>query len=305
VVYEEIARRAVRGLKGRHVPHAESASAATVRLLVLGKRLRELRQAAGKSLEDAAASLGLSVLAVRRIELGQVKWKLPYIKVLLEEYGVRGEEASTFLTLTEEANQPGWWYRYRDALPDWFRAFVSLEEEASLMRAFEPHYIPGLLQTEDYARTVLRAGLRDQAEIERRVALRMERKRRLVQPAGPEFWVVMDETVLRRPVAAPAVMREQIDHLIEVVALPNITLQVIPFALYVHEAMYGPFQIFRFPFHELQDIVYVETVLGSFYVDQYDEVVAFQEALDRMSAKAPPPQNTEALLGAVQKEIRG
>lgn len=283
---------------------AQSASAATVRLLVLGKRLRDLRQAAGKSLEDAATCLGVSVLAIRRIEQGQVKWKMPYIRLLLEEYGVRGEDAKVFLELAAEANQPGWWYRYRDVLPDWFRAFVSLEEEASLMRAYEPHYIPGLLQTEEYARTVLRAGLRDEQEIERRVELRMERKRRLVQPNGPDFWVVMDETVLRRPVVAPKVMRDQIDHLIEVVALPNVTLQVIPFALYVHEGMYGPFQIFRFPFRELQDIVYVETVLGSFYVDQYDDVTAFQAALDRMSALAPPPQRTGALLGAIQKEIK-
>jgi transcriptional regulator with XRE-family HTH domain len=287
------------------VTQAQSASAATVRLLVLGKRLRDLRLAADKSLEDAAACLGVSVLAIRRIEQGQVKWKMPYIRLLLEEYGVRGDEEKVFLELAAQANQPGWWYRYRDVLPDWFRAFVSLEEEASLMRAYEPHYIPGLLQTEDYARTVLQAGLRDSREIERRVELRMERKRRLVQPNGPDFWVVMDETVLRRPVVAPKVMRDQIDHLIEVVALPNINVQVIPFALYVHEGMYGPFQIFRFPFKELQDIVYVETVLGSFYVDQYDDVTAFQAALDRMSALAPAPQRTEALLGAIQKEIKG
>jgi transcriptional regulator with XRE-family HTH domain len=286
------------------VTQAQSASAATVRLLVLGKRLRDLRDAAGKSFEDAAACLGVSALAIRRIEQGQVKWKLPYIKMLLEEYGVRGEEASTFLTMAMEANQPGWWYRYRDVLPDWFRAFVSLEEEASLMRAYEPHYIPGLLQTEDYARAVLRAGLRDEREIERRVELRMQRKRRLMEPDGPDFWVLVDETVLRRPVVTPKVMRDQIDHLIEMVALPNVNLQVIPFALYVHEGMYGPFQLFRFPYKELQDIVYVETVLGSFYVDQYDDVTAFQAALDRMSALAPPPQRTEALLSAIQKEIK-
>jgi Domain of unknown function (DUF5753) len=100
------------------------------------------------------------------------------------------------------------------------------------------------------------------------------------------------------------VMRDQIDHLLEVVALPNITLQVIPFALYVHEGMYGPFQMFRFPYEELQDIVYVETVLGSFYVDEYDDVTAFQAALDRMSALAPPPQRTEAVLSAIRKEIK-
>jgi transcriptional regulator with XRE-family HTH domain len=274
-----------------------------VRLLVLGKRLRDLRVAAGKSLEDAAAALDVSVLAIRRIEQGQVKWKPPYIKVLLEEYGVGGEEARIFLSLSAEANQPGWWYSYRDVLPDWFRAFVSLEEEASLIRAYEPHYIPGLMQTEDYARTVLRAGLRDEKEIERRVQLRLERQHRLLRPGGLELWVVMDETVLRRPVAPPAVMREQIDRLIEIVALPSVNLQVIPFALYIHEGMYGPFHVFRFPFPELQDIVYVETGVSSFYLDQYPDVTAFQEALDRMSALAPPPQRTEALLGAIRKEI--
>jgi transcriptional regulator with XRE-family HTH domain len=285
------------------VTQAQSASAATVRLLVLGKRLRDLRVAANRSLEYAAAALGVSVLAIRRIEQGQVKWKLPYIKVLLEEYGVSGEEAKTFLALSAEANQPGWWYHYRDVLPDWFRAFVSLEEEASLIRAYEPHYIPGLMQTEDYARTVLRAGLSDADEIERRVQLRMERQRKLLQSGDVEHWVLMDETVLRRPVAPPAVMQDQIDHLIDLVALPNVTLQVIPFALYLHDGMYGPFHIFRFPFPEMQDIVYVETVLGSYYVDQYDDVAAYQEALDRMSALAPPPQRTEAFLGAIRKEV--
>jgi transcriptional regulator with XRE-family HTH domain len=286
------------------VTQAQSASAATVRLLVLGKRLRDLRQGAGKSFEDAAAILGVSVLAIRRIEQGQVKWKLPYIKLLLEEYGVGGEEARTFLTMAGEANQPGWWYRYREALPEWFRAFVSLEEEASLIRAFEPHYVPGLMQSEDYARAVLRAGVQDEEEIERRVALRMQRQRTLLQPGGTEFWAVIDETVLRRPVVAPEVMRGQVDHLIELSALPNVTLQVIPFGLFIHEAMYGLFYIFRFPFPELQDIVYIENVSGSGYVDQHDNVAVFVEALDRISAKAPPPTRTEAFLTEIRKEIR-
>ena len=283
---------------------AQSASAATVRLLVLGKRLRDLRQAAGKSLEDAAAALSVSVLAIRRIELGQVRWKLPYIKVLLEEYGVGGDDARIFLALAAEANQPGWWYRYRDSLPDWFRAFVSLEEEASLIRAYEPHYVPGLMQTEDYARTVLRAGLRDSDEIERRVALRMQRQRTLLQPGGTDLWVVIDETVLRRPVAPPEVMQAQVDHLIELTARPNVTLQLIPFGLCIHEAMYGPFYVFRFPFPELQDIAYIENVYGGGYVDQHDDVATFIEALDKISAQAPPPQRTEAFLTEIRKEIR-
>lgn len=283
---------------------AQSASAATVRLLVLGRRLRDLRQHAGKSFEDAAAALGVSELAIRRIEQGQVKWKLPYIRVLLDEYGVAGEEARTFLALAADANQPGWWYRYRDALPDWFRAFITLEEEASLIRAYEPHYVPGLMQTEEYARIVLNAGLRDGGEVERRVALRLQRQRALLRPGGTQFWAVIDETVLRRPVAPPEVMRGQVDHLIDLAARPNVTLQVIPFGLFIHEAMYGPFYVFRFPFPELQDITYIENMSGSGYVDQHDNVAAFVEALDKISAQAPPPQRTEAFLTELRKEIR-
>ena len=285
------------------MPGSQSASAATVRLLVLGRRLRDLRLAVGKSLEDAAEVLGVSVLAIRRIEQGQVKWKLPYIRVLLEEYGVGRKEAGEFLALATEANRPGWWHRYRDVLPDWFRAFMSLEEEAALIRAYEPHYIPGLLQTEDYARAVLGAGLRDLGEVERRVALRMQRQQLLLRPGGPELWAVIDETVLRRPVAPPEVMRDQVDKLIDAVALPNVRLQVIPFALCVHDGMYGPFHLFRFPFPELPDIVYVENLIGAVYLDQYEDVTAFAEALDRMSAQALPPQRTETFLAGVRKEI--
>ena len=285
------------------MPGSQSASAATVRLLVLGRRLRDLRLAADKSLDDAAGVLGVSVLAVRRIEQGQVKWKLPYIRVLLEEYGVGREEAGEFLALAAEANRPGWWHRYRDVLPDWFRAFMSLEEEAVRIRSYEPHYVPGLLQTEDYARAVLGAGVGDPGEVERRVALRMQRQQLLLRPGGPELWVVMDETVVRRPLAPPEVMRDQVDKLIDAVALPNVRLQVIPFALCVHDGMYGPFHLFRFPFPELPDIAYVENLLGAVYLDQYEDVTAFAEALDRMSAQALPPQRTEAFLAGVRKEI--
>ena len=293
-------------VKEADVTQARSASAATVRLLVLGKRLRDLRQNAGKSFEDAARLLDVSPLAVRRMEQGQVKWKIPYIRVLLEAYGVDEDEARTFLALTAEANQPGWWYRYRDVLPSWFKAYVSLEEEASLIRAYEPHYAPGLLQTEEYARTVLRGGVHPsctEEELERRVALRMERQRLLGQARMPELWIVMDETALRRPVVPPQVMRGQIDRLIEACAAPNINLQIIPFALTVHEAMYGPFLIFRFHHQELRDIVYLENVLGAVYLDQYEDVVSFQQALDRMSAQALPLPRTEAFLGAIRKEI--
>jgi transcriptional regulator with XRE-family HTH domain len=287
------------------VTYAQSASASTVRLLVLGKRLRDLREAAGKSFEQAARVLDVSPLTVRRMEQGQVRWKIPYLRILLGEYGVGVEEADAFLAMAAEANQPGWWYRYRDVLPSWFRAYVSLEEEAGLIRAYEPHYVPGLLQTEDYARSILRAGLRkSEEEVERTIALRMERQKLLTHRRQPhELWVVIDETVLRRPVVPPEVMRPQIDRLMEAAHLPNIRLQIVPFALCVHEAMYGPFHIFRFPHPELPDIVYVENVLGAVYLEEYNDVSAFQRALDRMCAQALSIQRTEAFLDTIRKEL--
>ncbi|WP_433893819.1 helix-turn-helix domain-containing protein [Streptomyces sp. CA-111067] len=283
---------------------AQSSSAATVRLMVLGRRLRDLRVSAGMSFEDAAVALDVAPLTIRRMELAKGKWKLPYVKTLLEEYGIPEEEARTFLALAREANQPGWWHRYRDALPNWFSAYVSLEEEASLIRAYEPHYVPGLLQTKEYAQTVLGAGLHNaDEELARRVAVRMERQKLLTGTEPPELWVVMDETVLRRPMVPPDVMRAQIDHLIEKIAQPNIKLQIIPFGVCAHEGMYGSFHVFRFPHEEISDIAYVENLVGAVYLDEYDDVTNFQEALDRMCVMALPVQRTGDFLGDIRKEL--
>ncbi|MCX4404831.1 helix-turn-helix domain-containing protein [Streptomyces sp. NPDC059441] len=272
--------------------------------MVLGRRLRDLRKNAGMSFDDAAVVLDVTPLTIRRMELAKGKWKLPYIQTLLGAYGVPADEARTFLALAKEANQPGWWHRHRDAMPAWFSAYVSLEEEASLIRVYEPHYVPGLLQTEGYARTILRAGLHGaDEEAERRVVVRMERQKLLSGPQPPELWVVMDETVLRRPMVPPDVMRTQIDRLIEVTDLPHIKLQIMPFGLCAHEGMYGPFHIFRFPHEEISDIAYLENLVGAVYLDEYDDVTNYQAALDRMCAQALPVQRTGEFLGDIRKEL--
>ncbi|GAX58380.1 helix-turn-helix domain-containing protein [Streptomyces olivochromogenes] len=285
-------------------PAQSTAGASTVRLMVLGRRLRDLRTSAGMSFDDAAVVLDVTPLTIRRMELAKGKWKLPYIQTLLGAYGVPADEARTFLALAKEANQPGWWHRHRDAMPTWFSAYVSLEEEASLIRVYEPHYVPGLLQTEDYARTILRAGLHGaKEEAERRVVVRMERQKLLSRPQPPELWVVMDETVLRRPMVPPDVMRMQIDRLIEATDLPHIKLQIMPFGLCAHEGMYGPFHIFRFPHEEISDIAYIENLVGAVYLDEYDDVTNYQAALDRMCAQALPVQRTGEFLGNIRKEL--
>jgi transcriptional regulator with XRE-family HTH domain len=282
-----------------------SGGAPTVMRMVLGRRLQDLRERAGLSYEEAGAALEVTHSTIRRMEKAEVSLKILYVDRLLRTYGVSDPgEIESFLALVREANQPGWWHRYRDVLPDWFSAHVSLEVEAALIRAYEPHYVHGLLQTPDYARAVLRAGLPhvSEAEINRLVDLRVERQSLLTRPDAPRFWGVMDETVFRRA-NDPKVLRAQVDRLIEAAALPNVTLQVMPFAAGPHPAMYGPFCIFRFRFQELPDIVYSESLRGAVYIDDRDDVSMYLEALDRMCAQSAPAPSTEAYLSGIRKEI--
>ncbi|ARQ72617.1 helix-turn-helix domain-containing protein [Streptomyces marincola] len=284
---------------------AEARSGPTVGQIVLGLRLRDLRERAGCSFGDAAAALSVNTTTVRRMEKAEVGLKPLYVKALLERYDVPAAEAESFLHLVEEANRPGWWHRFRDVLPDWFSLYVSLEGEASLIRAYEPHCVPGLLQTEEYARVLLRTGFPNapQKEIERRVALRMERQELLSRQRAPLLWAVVEEQVLRRRVGDPSVMRGQIDRLIEATALPNVTLQIMPFSAGPHPGMFGPFQLFRFEIPELPDIIYAESLTGAVYHDERPDTVAYLEVLDRLGAQAAPVHDTEAILGAIRKEL--
>jgi transcriptional regulator with XRE-family HTH domain len=274
--------------------------------VVLGRRLQHLREKAGLSYEAAGQALDVTHATVRRMEKAEVGLKVPYVEKLLQTYGVTAEnEIEEFLTLAREANRPGWWHGYRDVLPEWFSAFVSLESESDVIRAYEPHYVPGLLQTEAYAGAVLRSGMPQapEEEIQRQVALRMERQQVLDREQPPLLWVVIDETVLHRPIGGAEVMREQIEYLVEAASHPNVRLQVMPFEVGPHPAMYGPFHLFRFPIDELPDVACAESLVGAVYFDHRDDVSAFLEALDRMCAQAAPVSRTEAILSAMRKEI--
>lgn len=284
---------------------AEARSGPTVGQIVLGLRLRDLREQAGCSFADAAAALSVNATTVRRMEKAEVGLKPLYVKALLERYGVPGEEVEAFLRLVEAANRPGWWHRFRDVLPDWFSLYVSLEGEASLIRAYEPHCVPGLLQTPEYARELFRTGFpgATEDELDRRVALRMERQELLTRSRAPLLWVVIEEHVLRRRVGDASVMRAQIDRLIEATSMPNVTLQVMPLSAGPHPGMFGPFQLFRFDIPELPDIIYAESLTGAAYLDERADTVAYLEVLDRMGAQAAPVQDTEAILGAIRKEL--
>ncbi|MFF5473883.1 helix-turn-helix domain-containing protein [Streptomyces achromogenes] len=279
---------------------SERRAAPTVGQVVLGKRLQELREAAGLSREEAARALRVTSATVRRMETAEVALKIPYVQVLLTTYGVPDEEAGAFVRLAEEANQPGWWQRFHDVLPDWFSLYVSLEGAARIIRSYEPHFVPGLLQTEDYARAVMEAGTVGHTSpetVDRHVSLRMERQRLLDREDPPHLWVIMDETVLRRPVStSPKVLRDQLDRLLEYAERDRVTLQIAEFAAGPHPGTYAPFTLFRFAEPELPDMVFTEYLTGALYLDARREVAAHLEVLDHMTARAASAQRTLKLL---------
>jgi hypothetical protein len=284
---------------------APAGGAPTVLRMILGRQLQALREKAGLSYEQAADAIFASSFTIRRMEKAEGGLRPNKVKGLLMAYGITDvREIDAFLALAREASTPGWWHNFSDILPSWFRTFPGLEEAAELIRCYEPQFVPGLLQTEDYARALTAVGFPDAPaeENERRVALRMARQQLLTRPSPPRLWAVIDETVLRRQVAGPEVMRGQIDHLIVAAELPNVTLQVLPFAAGPHKAMYGMFHLFRFPTPELPDVVYGENMTSGFYLDKPEDVASYQEAMDRISAQAAPAGQTRKILRDARKD---
>ncbi|WP_432178722.1 helix-turn-helix domain-containing protein [Streptomyces sp. NBC_00063] len=278
-------------------------SAPTVLRMILGRRLQDMRLGAGASLEDAAKALRVKTLTIRRLEKAEVALKPLYVEKLLETYGADRQEIDEFVDLAEQANEPGWWHSYRDVVPSWFTAYVSLETGAKTLRTYEPQYVTGLLQTPDYARGVLRGGLPNGSdeELSRRVELRLLRQSLLEREDAPTLWVVMEEAVLHRTVGSPDVMREQIERLLEVSELAHISVDIVPFTAGAHVGACAPFTYFRFEEPELPDIVYSELLSASVYLDQRVDVVAHLEAHSRM-ALLTSSEDSRALLNRMRKE---
>ncbi|MCW2946149.1 MAG: hypothetical protein JWR24_2866 [Actinoallomurus sp.] len=287
------------------VDTAQPAGGPTVLRRLLGAQLRRLRERQGITREEAGYAIRASGSKMSRLELGRVGFKERDVTDLLTLYGVTDEsDRETLLALAQDANSPGWWHRYGDVLPGWFETYVGLEEAAALIRTYEVQFIPGLLQTEEYARAVISLGnsTAPPSEIEQRVSLRITRQQLLSRGGGPRLWAVVDEAALRRPIGGPEVMRGQIERLIEATKLPGVILQVLPFRVGGHTAEAGAFTILRFPESDLPDVVYVEQLTSALYLDRRDDVDSYMEAMERLCVVSAPPDSTAEILSRILQE---
>ncbi|MDG4809700.1 helix-turn-helix transcriptional regulator [Micromonospora sp. WMMD1120] len=274
--------------------------------MLLGAQLRRLRESSGVTREGAGWEIRASESKISRMELGRVGFKERDVADLLTLYGVTEDhEREALLKLARDANSPGWWHRYGDVLPSWFQSYLGLEAAAALIRSYEVQFVPGLLQTPEYARAVvlLGHGSAAPAEIDRRVALRMQRQQLLDRENPPLLWAVVDEAALRRPIGGVGVMRGQLAALIEATKAPNIRLQVIPFAAGGHAAAGGAFTILRFGDQELPDIVYIEQLTSAIYLDKRDDLDYYAVAMERLCVEAEPPERTPEILGRLLDDL--
>jgi transcriptional regulator with XRE-family HTH domain len=288
------------------VAQPEPGSGPTVRRILLGYQLRQLRESKGISRADAAYKIRGSESKISRVELGRVGFKIRDVEDLLTFYGVEDPAVrASFLTLAREANEPGWWQKYGESLPAWFQSYVGMEEAATQLRVYETQFVPGLLQTEDYAREVItRGGKKTLDDTARdRIATRMRRQERIRKNRNVKLWVIIDEPAVRRPVGTPAIMRAQLQHLYELSHEPNITLQIVPFHQGVFAAETGSFTILRYPEYDLPDIVYVEQLTGGIFQEKRSDVEQYTMALEWLAVVAERPEQTRKLLQQMIREL--
>jgi transcriptional regulator with XRE-family HTH domain len=276
----------------------------TVLRILVGTQLRRLREASRITQEAAGQAIRASAPKISRIELGRVAVKERDLASLLSLYGVDDQhDRQALFALSRRANTAGWWHQYTDMLPAWLEVYVGLEQATVLIRTYETQFVPGLLQTENYARAVTRLGNPDApaAEIDRRAQLRMNRQQVLDTLNSPRLWAVIDEAVLRRPLGNREVMREQLQHLIDAATHPNITIQVLPFPGSRH-AITGPFSILRFPKPDLPDVIYIEQLTGALYLDRQEETELYLKAMDQLSVDAEPPAASRQMIHRILDE---
>jgi transcriptional regulator with XRE-family HTH domain len=289
----------------RSSPAADSPGAPTVLRILLGTQLRRLRESRGISAQDAARAIRGSESKISRIELGRNAVREVDIADLLNLYGITDPvEREQLLTLASQANQQGWWHRYQDVLPGWFQSYIGLEESAESIRSFDTQFVPGLLQTEDYALAVIQLGSFPPTETDRLVYLRKERQRRF-NSGSLRLWAIIDEVALRRPVGSVSLMRAQLEHLLDISVRPGLTLQVTPFLTGASYAAPGSFSILSFATDDLPDVVYVEQLTSAMYLDKRVDVDRYAEAMDHIRATSYTPDQTKDLIRSMLVDMEG
>jgi hypothetical protein len=288
-----------------NAPEGGAGGGPTILRMLLGAHLRRLREAQGVTREEAGWEIRSSDSKISRMELGRVGFKERDVADLLTLYGVDDhEERERLLALAKEANTQGWWHRFGDVLPSWLHSYLGLEAAAAVIRTYEVQFVPGLLQTTDYARAVILLGHENARyeEVERRVGLRIARQQLLHREHAPLLWAVVDEAALRRPIGGAKVMQAQLEALIEATKLPSVRLQIIPFQAGGHAAAGGSFTLLRFPDTDLPDVVFVEQLTSALYLDKRDDVDQYAAAMERLCVEAIPPADTAAFLEKMLNE---
>ncbi|HUY46949.1 MAG TPA: helix-turn-helix transcriptional regulator [Streptosporangiaceae bacterium] len=282
---------------------ADAVGGTTVLRLLLGAQLRRLREARGISAQEAARAIRGSESKISRIELGRNAVREIDIADLLTLYCISDKaEREQLLTLASRANQAGWWHRYHDVLPPWFQAYIGLEESAKSIRSYDAQFVPGLLQTEEYAAAVLALGDFSLDEAERLVVLRKERQRRFAA-GGIHLWAIIDEVALRRPIGGIEVLRGQLRYLREACHHQRLTLQVTSFPVVSHAP--GSFSILRFADPIMPDMVYTEQLTSATYLDKRADVERYLLAMERLSVVSEPPANSADIIRGILMDLEG
>ena len=277
----------------------------TVRRRRLALELRRLREAARLTCEEVADHLECSASKISRVETGRVSVSPRDVRDMLDLYGVPAAQRESLVQLARDSRQKGWWHAFSDTMQPQFATYVGLESAASEIRIYEVSLIPELLQTEDYARVVIRSGMMSSPtdDIERQVALRMARQPAITREDPPKVWAVLDEAALRRQVGGPGLMRMQLEHLLAQAALPNVAVQVIPFGGGAHPAMGRPFIVLVFPDRVDTDVVYLEDLTSALYLEDVAEVDRYNVFFNHLRATALSFEDSSALITSVLKEM--
>jgi transcriptional regulator with XRE-family HTH domain len=286
---------------------AQRRSTPTVRQRRLAAELRRLRTGAELKWEEVSARVGINNTTLYRVETARSRPQLRTLAALLDLYEVGGEQRDYLTSLCRDATQRGWMQPYHSELPDEYAAYISFEREAKGIRNYESLFIPGLLQTEAYARAVVRGTwlAATDAEVEDRVRTRIERQDVLIKDEPLNFWAVLDEAALRRVVGGPDVMRAQLEHLMGTAKSRNITFQVIPFGVGVHAGMPGDFVLMDFADPMDTDLIYIDAMAGELFLESDTDVSRFRNVFDNLVAVALSPNASASLVSEIANELGG